>query len=142
MEKMQWNDSLSVGVELIDEQHKMLIQRINDVASAIEQGQGENAIVKTLGFLVDYTHFHFSTEEEHMTEHNYPGIEDHIAKHGELKATLSDLEKDFDEEGATKELAQSVNTFLVNWLIHHIKGVDVPFGAFLKEKGIALAGDN
>ncbi len=138
MKKMIWNDSLSVGVDLIDEQHKMLIQRIHDVSSSIESGQGENEIVKTLDFLVDYTHFHFSTEENHMKKLNYPGFEDHKKKHEELRVTLSGMEKDFDEEGATKELADSINTFLVNWLTHHIKGVDVQFGAFLKEKGITI----
>ncbi len=73
-----------------------------------------------------------------MIANDYPGLEDHKTKHQELKDTLADLEQDFGEEGATPALAEAINTFLGNWLVKHIKSVDVEFGAFLKEKGIAL----
>lgn len=65
MEKIRWSDNLSVGVELIDEQHKMLIQRLNDMTSAIEESKGPNEIARTLNFLIEYTDFHFSAEEKH-----------------------------------------------------------------------------
>jgi hemerythrin len=138
MPEIQWSDDLSVGIDLIDEQHQMLIQRLNDVSAAVEAHHGVEKIAKTLDFLVDYTNFHFSTEEKHMTANQYPGLEDHQTGHQELITTLADLEQDFGEEGATQALADSVNTFLWNWLIKHIKGVDVKFGAFLREKGITL----
>jgi hemerythrin-like metal-binding protein len=138
MPKIQWTDDLSVGIDLIDQQHQMLIERINDVSAAVEAHHGVERIAKTLDFLVEYTDFHFSTEEKHMTAHSYPGLEAHHAKHKELKDTLRDLEQDFREEGATYALAESLNTLLGNWLIKHIKAVDVPFGTFLKERGIVL----
>ncbi|MFC1682942.1 bacteriohemerythrin [Candidatus Zixiibacteriota bacterium] len=138
MPEIQWSDDLSVGIELIDEQHRVLIERMNDVSTATEAHHGVEKIAKTLDFLVEYTDFHFSTEEKHMATHSYPGLEEHHAKHEELKDTLRNLEQDFKEEGATFTLADSVNTLLGNWLMKHIKAVDVPFGAFLKEKGITL----
>ena len=138
MEKIQWSEELSIGIDLIDDQHQMLIERINDVSAAAEAHHGVEKIAKTLDFLVEYTDFHFSTEEKHMAAHSYPGLEEHHAKHEDLKDTLRDLEQDFREEGATYILANSLNTLLGNWLVKHIKAVDVPFGAFLKEKGIVL----
>ncbi len=138
MKKMQWSDSLSVGVELIDEQHKSLIQRLNDMSHAIESAQGPGEIAKTLDFLIDYALFHFSTEEKHMKANAYPAREDHIKKHGEFRDTLSNLEQEFKEEGATQILADSIDTFLINWLTHHISRVDVEFGAFLKKQNIVL----
>lgn len=138
MKKMEWSDNLSIGVELIDEQHKTWIGHLNKVANALETAQGPAVIAMTLDFLSDYTGFHFSTEEKHMTANDYPGLDDHKAKHAELKATLNDLMHDFEEDGATKPLADAVNTFLGNWLIDHIRDVDQAFGAFLDEKGIVL----
>jgi len=138
MPEIQWNDDLSVGIELIDEQHRMLIERMNAVSAATEAHHGVEKIAKTLDFLVEYTEFHFSTEEKHMAAHGYPGLPEHHTKHEELKDILRDLEQDFKEEGATYTLADSINTLLGNWLVKHIKAVDVPFGAFLKEKGIVL----
>lgn len=140
MSQLKWTDKLSVGVDLIDEQHKMLIRRLNDMSSAIEFNKGPNEITRTLSFLIDYTDFHFSEEERHMKEQGYPGLDDHIAKHEEFKATLADLEGDYEEDGATHLLAHSIDTFLINWLVNHISGVDVKFGNFLKEKGVTLTG--
>jgi hemerythrin len=138
MAKYQWDETLSVGIKLIDQQHKMLIQRLDDVDAAIERSKGEGVIVKTISFLMDYTNFHFSTEEKNMKASNYPGLEEHLKAHKELIRTLNDLEEDFREEGATHLLAAALNTFLNNWLITHIKNVDVRFGKFLKEEGIQI----
>jgi len=121
MAKYQWDESLATGIDLIDNQHKMLIQRLDDVATAIQDGHGINQIVTTLDFLIDYTHFHFTTEENHMQKHQYPGLEQHMTLHRELKDTLRDLEQDFKEEGATFNLADALNTLLYNWLVNHIK---------------------
>ena len=75
MAKIEWDDSLSVGVDLIDEQHKMLIQKLRDLSDAFEIGREMNRIMQTLEFMVDYTDFHFSAEEETMTKYDYPGLE-------------------------------------------------------------------
>lgn len=138
MKDIEWTDDLSVGVEVIDEQHKMLIQHLNNLTRAIEQHQGPEKIGTTLGFLIDYTDCHFSSEERHMATHDYPELGAHRVQHDQFKTTLSNLEEDFKEEGATHDLADSIDTLLVNWLINHIRGVDVKFGDFLESNGIAL----
>jgi hemerythrin len=138
MKEVKWTDAMSVGVELIDEQHKMLIQHLNKLIKSLEPSQGLTEVANTLSFLIDYTHFHFSEEEKHMAANNYDGLEEHKKKHEEFKTTLSNLEEEFKEDGATHVLANAINTLLVNWLIKHISKVDVEFGAFLKNKGITL----
>ncbi len=135
MKKIEWDDSLAVGVDLIDEQHKMLIQRLNDLSRAIEMTQGEGSIVQTLDFLIEYTDFHFSTEEKCMAECDYPGLDFQKQQHEEFKASLKNLVDDYEYEGVTRALTTSVNVFLLNWLVNHIKGVDRKLGEFLKEKG-------
>ena len=134
MAKIEWNDNLSVGIDVVDEQHKMLIQRLNDLSKAVEMKQGETEIMKTLEFMIDYTDFHFSAEEKHMAEQNYPGLDYQKKQHEEFKSTLKRIVEDFEEEGLTRSLTTSINTFLFNWLINHIKGVDQKFGKFLKDK--------
>ncbi len=135
MKKIEWDSSLSVGVDLIDEQHKMLIQRLNDLSRAIEMTQGEGSIVQTLDFLIEYTDFHFCAEEKCMAEHDYPGLAPQKKQHEEFKASLKDLVDDYEYEGVTRALTTSVNVFLLNWLVNHIKGVDHKLGEFLQEKG-------
>ncbi len=139
MKKVDWTDDLSVGIGLIDEQHKVLIQDLNTLTRAIEQRQGPKEIGATLGFLIDYTDFHFSTEEQHMADNGYSELDAHRAQHNEFKTNLSNLEDEFLEDGATHVLADTIDTLLVNWLLNHIRGVDVKFGAFLKSNGITFA---
>jgi hemerythrin len=138
MEKAQWSEELSVGVPVIDEQHKTMLRRISDLSDAVRALKGPGEIVSTLSFLIDYTDLHFSTEEGHMMENGYPGLDEHKAKHEEFNRTLAGLEDDFKEEGATTALADSINKLLGNWLVSHIQDVDQRFGDFLRAKGIAI----
>lgn len=138
MDRIQWTDEMSVGIELIDDQHKQLIQHLSDFATAIESHHVAARIGSTLDFLIKYTGFHFSSEEKHMAVNDYPGLENQVTQHNQFRATLSNLEEDFKEEGATYILADSIDTLLVNWLIKHICGMDVAFGTFLRKKGIVL----
>jgi hemerythrin len=139
MVKIEWTDGLATSVELIDNQHKMLLEKLNDISEAIEKEQGVEVITKTLDFMMDYTDFHFGTEEEHMQKTSYPRMEYHKSMHSEFVETLKNMTLEFHEDGATQRLAESVNIFLFNWLVKHIRGVDGAFGKFLKEKGYNMA---
>lgn len=135
MAKELWEDSLSVGVSLIDEQHKTLLSRLSALSEAVSARQGSSQIVGTLSFLSDYVDFHFGTEEKHMVENGYPAYADHKVAHEEFRATLSRLSEDFEEEGATTGLAESINTLLISWFLKHIRAVDQELGRFCNEHG-------
>ena len=138
MKEITWTGDLSVGIELIDGQHKMLIKHLNDLSQSLESGQGPTKVATTLNFLIDYTNFHFTAEEKHMAANGYPELENHKKMHEGFKTTLANLEKDLVEEGATQSLADSIDTLLVKWLFEHIRTIDVTFGKFLKEKGVEI----
>jgi len=130
MNKIEWTDDLSVGIEIIDEQHQKWIEHYNNAVEAIEAKHEVAQISRSLGFLSDYTETHFATEEQAMAESNYPELEEHKVKHDALRKTLSAMAEEFIEDGATEILAESVETFLGNWLIKHIEEVDKRFAAF------------
>jgi hemerythrin len=132
MSKIEWTPSLAVGIAVIDDQHKEWIKRMADLSAAVAENRGVEHISKTLSFLVDYTGFHFSAEENLMREKAYPGLAVHREQHEELRKTLADLVRDFEEEGATHELARFTDTFLMNWLTEHIRTMDVKVGVFLR----------
>ena len=63
-EYMSWSDDLSVGLQEIDEQHKILITLINRLfTEAIMQKADQSVVSKILNELVQYTIVHFSVEE-------------------------------------------------------------------------------
>lgn len=134
MKKIEWDDSLSIGIETIDWQHKTLIERLQAVAEAIDMNQGEGTIAKTLDFLLDYAGFHFSEEEKLMTEHHYPGLDLQKQQHEEFRQDVNKLVDDFMTDGAAKDIANHIRDFLFIWLKKHIIEVDLQLGKFLAEK--------
>ena len=138
-QRVEWTDDLSVGIEKIDEQHKMLITKLNDLTEALSKFLGSAKISSTLNFLIEYTHFHFSAEEGFMEESGFPTLEQHKLKHAEFIDTLKNIEREFVEEGATEMLAVDIDTLLINWLLGHIRGVDVGFGKYLNENDLSVS---
>lgn len=134
MQKIQWESNLSVGIDLIDNQHRQWIAHYNDIVESITSQQNKTQVSKTLGFLIDYTRVHFETEEKHMAASKYPALQEHKDKHDGLRVTLANLVKEFEEEGATTQLAEAIDTFLGHWLVSHILEVDKKFGQYLMEK--------
>ena len=134
MEKIGWDDSLSIGVEEIDRQHQELIERLDAVTEAIEKNQGEGTIAQTLDFLLDYAVEHFSTEEKFMVENNYPDLEFQKHQHSEFKESVNQMIEDFELDGAAKDIADHIRDFLFIWLKKHIREVDLPLSRFFNEK--------
>ena len=56
----EFTDNLVTGNEMIDSQHKELIEKINAVMESCEQSNDKAVAVKTLDYLEDYTNYHFS----------------------------------------------------------------------------------
>jgi len=134
MQKMEWNENLSIGIEMIDEQHRSWIVHFNAVLDAIASNQDQESIISTLDFLSDYTKEHFSTEEQFMTDARFPGLAEHKAKHNDLERTVEDLVRDFREDGVSQQLANAIGTLLNNWLVMHIQEMDKAYAAFSKKK--------
>lgn len=135
MPRIEWDESFSVGIDLINEQHKMLIERTNAISEAVETTRGLEKILQTLSFMIEYTEFHFSAEEKVMIDNDYPRFVEHHKLHEDFKKRLNQMVQDFEEEGATTDLSKEIMTYLTNWLVNHIKGIDTELGKILQEKG-------
>lgn len=131
---IEWTERLRVGVEEIDNQHKELFKRINNLLDACTQGKGKDEVLNTLRFLDDYVTVHFTAEERLQQKYNYPDYVSHKAQHAEFIKNISDIKKAVEEEGAGLHLVIRTNRTVVDWLINHIGKMDKKVGALLKEK--------
>ena len=125
---------MEVGVALIDEQHKELVDRINDITSMGLQSASKEEIQKTLDFLGQYVVKHFKDEEALQRKCNYPQYELHRALHNNFIAEFQKLKEEFAANGASVKYTMTLNSLIVSWIVKHIKNVDVLFGNFYKEK--------
>ena len=121
----EFDESLVTGNELIDGQHKELIDKINKLLDSCENGNDKLAAVKTLDYLSDYTDFHFGAEEKLQEEIEYPGFEEHKKEHENLRKVVAELhEMLVEEEGPSPAFVEQVNKNVIEWLYRHIKGFD------------------
>ena len=123
--RAEFDETLVTGNELIDSQHKELIERINLLLKSCEDAQGKVKAVKMLDYLLDYTEFNFSAEEKLQEEISYPGLKEHREKHEEFKSAVKELQEMLEEEeGPTETFVAQVQKNVVDWLFTHIKGFD------------------
>ena len=123
--RAEFDESLVTGNEMIDGQHKELIQKINDLLDSCEENGGKAAAVRMLNFLADYTEFHFQAEEKLQEEIAYPGIEEHKKRHEEFIRTVEELHEMLEEEeGPSEAFVEQVNKNVIEWLYGHIKSFD------------------
>ena len=129
---IQWTDDLTVGVNEIDNQHKELFKRVNDLSQAMWQGEGKEESARLLFFLGDYVVTHFGTEERLMNLRNYPDFKAHKSIHDKFVKDLEGLKAQFSSGEITSSMVIKVLDETCNWLRAHIKGVDKKLGNFLK----------
>ena len=110
--RAEFDESLVTGNEMIDSQHKELIDKINKLLDSCETSKDKVVSVKTLDYLADYTEFHFGEEEKLQEE----------------------------EEGPSAAFVEAVNKNVVEWLYNHIKTFDrsVAEYKFMHENGERL----
>lgn len=131
---MTWDNTWSVNVKKIDAQHQKLFDLINTLYDAMKEGRAKDILSKVLADLVDYTVFHFETEEKLFREHGYPEYTQHRKAHEELTKQVREIKGRFDR-GETTVSIELLN-FLNNWLSNHIYETDRRYSSFLNEHGV------
>ena len=127
---MEWNDRLSVGVDMIDTDHKRLVAMVNELHDAVRAARGKEVLGKVLDGLVDYTKSHFGREEVEMKQFNYPKAADHMREHAALAKQVLEVQAKY-KAGNSAVLSMEVMAFLRDWLLKHIQGSDRALGVFL-----------
>lgn len=133
-EWISWTPDLAVHVPKIDEQHKELLKRFNDLGDAVWDGKGREIIGDVLRFLADYTIMHFSEEEALMDAGEYPDYAVHKKEHDALLFEVEDFIKKFDQGEIESSLVITVVNRLGDWTRNHIRIRDKAFGSYLQSR--------
>jgi len=129
-----WRDEFRVGVSTIDTHHKRLFEIANSIIESLSFGKDAEAQDSAFTSLVDYTHYHFSAEEEFMVQYHYPLSREHEDQHEKLTALVADVI--MKRRQGILITAEVIKTFLENWLVRHILIDDKRMGDFLNTMGV------
>ena len=137
MKKLKWSHEFDTGIDVIDQQHKRIVDYIN--ALRIAQGKGDRgAVGKTLVDLIAYTQAHFSFEEALMEDAGYDQIHVHKLTHQLFFGRVVLLQERFI---SGENVTQDLHDLLMGWLIDHIKGEDQDYVGAVKEKMVGVVVD-
>ncbi|WP_160690418.1 bacteriohemerythrin [Clostridium sp. C2-6-12] len=132
---LNWDWTLDIGIESIDNQHMELVNRLDQLLTSVEEGKGHDEVINTLNFLEEYVVKHFDEEEELQKKINYPLFEIQHAQHEEFKNELKNFRKTFETQGASEALVINIQEKLVDWFRNHIINLDKDLGDYLIENG-------
>ncbi|MDX9769781.1 MAG: bacteriohemerythrin [Tenuifilaceae bacterium] len=129
-----WQNKFAFDIESIDNDHKKLVGYIDDLYSAMSQGQAKNIIQGVVKELIDYTRVHFRREEFYMKSTNYPDFESHKKAHDAFVEQVDAFEDKLNQ--GKDNISIEVLTFLREWLSEHILNTDKKLVPHLKDYGI------
>lgn len=128
-----WSDLFSVDNELLDDDHKALILRMNQVHEAVLSGDLAQ-MQHTLAALEQHAKEHFAREETIMRTSAFDQQEAHRAAHEKLLQEL--------QSQATRILEQKAGTpaevfkNLKHWILEHIVTMDRSLAAHIARKHV------
>jgi len=138
MVEFKWDATLEIGHEVLDSQHHVMVDLINEFQRAATETQSLELLLALFNQLERYTLDHFDEEEAIMREIGFEFYEAHVAEHNLVRQQLSGFHAAAHSEDAN---SREVVAFLAKWLVAHTCGSDALIGESIRRKqsGVVLA---
>ena len=131
MSFLEWDDSLDVGVDFCNDQHRILISYMNQLYDLDEKEASFLEKLAILDKLGNSVVTHFREEEEYMQKIGFPGFAVHKAIHEDLLSKFKQYDEAFRKD---KEFDAKFFGFLRLWLTAHIRGIDTKYAKHQQDK--------
>ena len=125
----KWKDSFSIGVDEIDQQHRLLLKYLNDCHIHVSAGKRSKIDPGLIDGLKAYAVTHFRFEESLMRTKGYPKLGQQEQQHKYFESQIVEFETAY--AGGTERTAESVLAFLIDWFLKHILEQDKEFVAYV-----------
>ncbi len=129
MAKINWTDDLNTGIDEIDQQHRAIVDYVNELDTA-RKTQDKEKVAKIIDDTVDYTLSHFGFEETMMEEAGYALLRPHKRVHELFVRRVADLQERFKKG---EDVSEELHSLLSRWLVRHIKHDDYAYAETVKK---------
>ncbi len=131
MPLIEWNDSYSVNIKELDEQHKKWIEIINNLHKALVSNNPddmEKITAQSLDAMLEYILMHLAYEERHMEKIGFPELKEHRKKHQELIFMIQGY--NIELKRGFLILNRELMDLLTDWLENHILNEDQKYAQY------------
>ena len=132
----KWTEAMSVGVPLVDSDHRALIGVINRLHDRVEGDGKPSDLAEIFDALIAYTEFHFAREEKVMAACNFPPAKSHQEEHASFTQRIYDL-RERHARDPSAAMMHDLLDYLKDWLSHHILIQDMAFKPFAENNEAA-----
>jgi hemerythrin len=129
MARLVWSKDLDTGIDIIDRQHKRIVDYINELDDARGSGRKRDEVGHVIDEMVDYTLSHFAFEESMQEEAHYPFLKAHKKVHELFVSKVANLQERFS---LGEDVSEELHKMLFTWLYNHIKRDDADYVALVK----------
>ncbi len=133
---MKWNNSLAIGIEAIDNQHKQIFEHLLAIENSVAKRDPWHILRFLLLQLAEYMKFHLAVEEAMLEIVRYPQRAEHGQAHAKIMEQIAELEKQLQKTGSGTDLVN----FFEYWFIRHVLAEDRQYAAYVREEFPALVG--
>lgn len=138
MEHVAWDSTMSVGVDVLDDDHQRLLEMFNSLLNTGVTTKDRDDLEGLLNNLIDYTNVHFQREEALMERQGYPDLAAHKAAHRYFVDEIRKIYQESDEDNAMM-LRIDLILLLKDWFIEHIQSVDKRYQPYMAGRTDAAA---
>jgi len=131
---IEWDDTLKTSIEIIDHQHKRLVDLINSLYRSFKDGNANKSLKLYFKELIEYADYHFSFEEKTFLTIKYEYTHYHVSEHKLFVKKIYEYQKEF--QAGKLEVSYNIMNFLRDWLINHIMVSDMKYVDVFKRNGI------
>jgi len=130
MDFFKWKDSFRIGIEEIDQQHRVFLGYLNKYYLQIKGDKRDGMAPDMIKKLKAYADTHFRFEEDLIRLSGYPKVEYHERQHKYFEEQLAEFET--SQAGGRGKTAESVLELLRDWFLNHILEQDKEFSPYVK----------
>ena len=128
---LRWDDSIETGIKNIDDQHKSIIIKANEVLN-MDENTSKGDLSQIVSFLMSYTNNHFLEEERLMIESNYDKFIEHRQEHNLFVEEVYKIYLRINNEKMDKKIFEDLKNTMVTWLEKHLHNADKNFAQHMK----------
>ena len=132
-ELVSWSSTFAVGIKLIDDQHKGLLDLVNDMFNHVIGNEAEERVYfyNVIQKAIQYIKIHFATEEKIMIATKYAGYREHKRTHDSFIVTVINSQRDF--EAGKRFSLTTITKFFKEWILTHIAIMDRQYFRYLRK---------
>jgi hemerythrin len=132
MKTIEWQDSFTVGVKELDDQHRSLLNTINALLEDQRDTYDASKFSPALSSLIHYAYTHFATEERYLVQAHFPNLKQHVLEH--IDFIMKTLSLALKVENSGDESRRELLQYLKEWYSSHVLGTDRQYIPFLPSK--------